>query len=385
MLFSEIIGLEHLKRHLTTTADRGRVPHAQLFAGAHGSGTLPMAIAYAQYILCQNQEGENSGPNQKCNLQVQKLSHPDLHFAVPVAKARENQKHPITNDFIVEWREFIKNKPYGSLFDWYSELKIENKQGKIGVDEAQDIGKALNLKSYQGGFKVMIIWGAEKMNQQAANKLLKLIEEPPKDSLLILITENEEQLLQTIRSRCQVLHFPPLGQKDILAALQEKHSELNENEAQKIAHQANGDFSRALQLLGDDENERQFEEWFIEWVRTAFQAKGNKAAIRSLITWGNKIAKENRETQKKFLNFCLSFFRQALLKNYKAEELVYYEPKSAGFKLENFAPFIHGNNILEIQQELEESIFHVERNANPKILFTDLSIKLTRLIHRKAA
>ena len=152
MLFSEIIGLEHLKRHLTTTADRGRVPHAQLFAGAHGSGTLPMAIAYAQYILCQNQEGENSGPNQKCNLQVQKLSHPDLHFAVPVAKARENQKHPITNDFIVEWREFIKNKPYGSLFDWYSELKIENKQGKIGVDEAQDIGKALNLKSYQGGF-----------------------------------------------------------------------------------------------------------------------------------------------------------------------------------------------------------------------------------------
>lgn len=385
MLFSEIVGLKHLKNHLTTTADRGRIPHAQLFAGPHGSGTLPMAIAYAQYILCQNQNGENTGKHEKCNLQVNKLTHPDLHFAVPVAKARTNQKHPVTNDFLKEWREFVQEETYGSLFDWYSKSKIENKQGKIGVHEAQDISKALNLKSYQGGYKVMIIWGAEKMNREASNKLLKLIEEPPKNSLLLLVTESEEQLLQTIRSRCQVLHFPPLGQKDIEKAIQDNGEISSAADAQKVAHQANGDFSRALQLLGEDENERRFEEWFIEWVRTAFRAKGNKAAIRELLNWAHKIAKENRETQKKFLEFCLSFFRQALLKNYKADDLVYYEPKNAGFKLENFAPFIHGNNIQEIQQELEEAVFHVGRNANPKILFTDLSIKLTRLIHKKAA
>ncbi|MDR6299803.1 DNA polymerase III subunit [Mesonia maritima] len=382
MLFSEILGLTHLKNHLTNSADRGRIPHAQLFVGPHGSGTLPMAIAYAQYILCKNTEGENTTGNESCNLKFSKLSHPDLHFAFPVATNDKVKKHPVSGQFLEEWREFIQQHPYGNLFDWYQTLGIENKQGKIGVDEAQEIVKSLSLKSYEGGFKVMLIWCAEKMNISAANKLLKLIEEPPTKTLFLLITEEEEQILQTIRSRCQVLHFPPLGEEVIEDALLKKN--ISELEAKKIAHRADGNYTKALEILDRDESEEQFERWFITWVRTAFKAKGNKSSIRELIKWGEEISATGRETQKKFLHYCIDFFRQALLTNYKAENLVFLEPQTKGFELKKFAPFIHGSNILPITEELEKAIFHIERNGNAKLILTDLSIKLTRLLHKKA-
>lgn len=382
MLFSEVLGLTHLKNHLTNSSDRGRIPHAQLFVGPHGSGTLPMAIAYAQYILCKNSDAENNTGNESCNLKFSKLSHPDLHFAFPVATNDKVKKHPVSGHFLEEWRKFIQENPYGNLFDWYQSLGIENKQGKIGVDEAQEIVKSLSLKSYEGGFKVMLIWCAEKMNISAANKLLKLIEEPPTKTLFLLITEEEEQILQTIRSRCQVLHFPPLGEEVIEEALLKK--KVSELEAKKIAHQADGNYTKALEILDRDESEEQFERWFITWVRTAFKAKGNKSSIRELIKWGEEIAGTGRETQKKFLQYCIDFFRQALLTNYKAENLVFLEPQTKGFELKKFAPFIHGNNILPITEELEKAIFHIERNGNAKLILTDLSIKLTRLLHRKA-
>lgn len=380
MLFSEIIGLKHIKTHLTASADRGKIPHAQLFAGPHGSGTLPMAIAYAQYILCRNNQGENSEGNV-CNKMCNKLSHPDLHFAFPVATNDKIKKNPVSNHFLEEWQEFVVTNPYSSLFDWYEKLGIEKKQGKIGVDEAQDIVKSLSLKSYEGGFKVMIIWQADKMNIATSNKLLKLIEEPPEKTVIILVAEEEEQLLQTIRSRCQVLHFPPLGEILIAEALK---MQTDEASAGTIARQANGSYAAALDILKHAENEDPFETWFISWVRTAFSAKGNKKSIQGLISWSEEIAKTNRETQKRFLLYCLDFFRQALLQNYKAEELVYISPKTKGFALQKFAPFVHGNNIVSINKEIEDALYHIERNGNGKIILTDLSIKLTRLLHAKA-
>lgn len=381
MLFSEIIGLEHIKTHLTTSVDRGRVPHAQLFVGSNGSGTLPMAIAYAQYILCQNNEGENEGENASCNRMVHKLAHPDLHFVFPVAANAKIKKHPVSNHFLEEWRDFVQANPYASLFDWYQMLGIENKQGQIGVDEAQEIVKALSLKAYEGGAKVMIIWRAEKMNAAASNKLLKLIEEPPEKTIFLLLTEDESQLLQTIRSRCQVVHFPPLGEAVIAEALKKKTGAGN---AGIIARQANGNYTNALEILKEANKEEQFETWFISWIRTAFRAKANKASIRELLAWSEEIAKTGRETQKKFLLYCMDFFRQAMLLNYKAEELVYLSPKTQGFSLEKFAPFVHGNNMVSINKELQDALFHIERNGNAKIILTDLSIKLTRLLHAKA-
>lgn len=384
MLFSEILGLTHIKSYLTTSVERGRIPHAQLFVGSSGSGTLPMAIAYAQYILCQNIEGENTGGNQACNVKFNHLAHPDLHFAYPVATNDKVKKHPTANHFAEEWRTFVKDTPYGSIFDWYLLLGIEKKQGQIGVDEALEIVKKLSLKSYEGGYKVMLIWMADKMNIAASNKLLKLIEEPPEKTVFILITEKEEQIIQTIRSRCQVLHFPPLGEQVIQDALKTSEN-ISDTEALKIAHQANGDYNKALHLLHQDGGDEQFEDWFIQWVRTAFRAKGNKSAVNDLIKWSESIAGAGRETQKKFLNYCLDFFRQALLLNYGAEDLVFLEPKTNGFKLQNFAPFIHGANIMDISNELQDAIYHIERNGNAKIILTDLSIKLTRLLHKKPA
>lgn len=380
MLYEDVLGQEHIKNHLKQSVLNGRIPHAQLFVGPEGCGTLPMAIAYARSILSSN---KNEGELEEVAAKFKNLSHPDLHFAFPVTTSDKAKSHPISSNYLEEWRRLIKEQPYGNLFDWYNLLGVDNKQGQIGVDEAQDIVKSLSLKAYEGGYKVMVIWMAEKMNTACANKLLKLIEEPPSKTVFILITEDEGQIINTIKSRCQILHFPPLAEEAIAEALIKNHG-MDVSVATKIAHQSNGNYNKACDLVFSDSEDLQFEEWFIFWIRSAFKAKGNKAAIHDLISWSDDISKTGRETQKQFLNYCLDFFRQALLLNYNAQGLIYLEPKTPNFKLEKFAPFVHGNNVLEISDELQDAIYHIERNGNSKIILTDLSIKLTRLLHKPA-
>ncbi|SNR24360.1 DNA polymerase-3 subunit delta' [Maribacter sedimenticola] len=383
MLFKDILGLSHIKKHLSSSADAGRIPHAQLFVGPEGCGLLPMALAYAQYIICGNTGGENSGPNEACNLKFNSISHPDVHFAFPVANSDKVSSKAVSDHYMKEWRQFIVEQPYGNLFDWYRFIEIEKKQGQIGVHEAQEIVKKLSLKSYEGGYKVMIIWMAEKLHNAASNKLLKLIEEPPDKTVFLLLCQDEEQIIQTIQSRCQIVHFPPLAEEAVANALIEKGAA--KPEAMRIAHEANGNFNKALDLLNNDSEDLVFENWFIQWVRSAFKAKGNKAAIHELLLWGEEVAKTGRETQKNFLHYCIVVMRQALMINYGAEELAYLKIHNDGFQLKKFAPFVHENNILDITKELEDAIYHIERNGNAKIIFTDLSIKLTRLLHRKKA
>lgn len=376
MYFREIIGQEHIKKHLQIATEKGRIPHAQLFIGKEGSGTLPMAIAYARLLLCSFSES-----TEACEIKCKKLQHPDLHFAFPVTSNQEIKKHPISNLFLSDWRAFVKEKPYGNLFNWLQYIGVENKQGIIGVDEAQDIIKKLQLKSYEGGFKVMIIWMAEKMNTAAANKLLKLIEEPPSKTVFLLVTENEEQILNTIKSRCQSLYFPPLSEQDIATALISKEG-VSESEARKIAYQVGGNYNKAIHLLQDNSNDILFEKWFVSWVRSGFKAKGNPAVVKDLTAWSDTIAKSGRETQKQFLNYCLQFFRQSLLLNYKSNPLVFLETKT-GFDLSKFAPFVHSGNILDIEKTLNDAIYHIERNGNAKIILLDISLKLTRFLHQK--
>jgi len=377
MYFSKILGQEHIKNHLQQSANNGRIPHAQLFVGKEGSGTLPVAIAYAQYLICNSNENSES-----CNLKCDNLAHPDLHFAFPVTTNDKVKTKAVSSLFSNEWRTFLKEQPYGNLFNWLQFIGVENKQGTIGVDEAEAIVKSLQLKSYEGGFKVMVIWMAEKMNIAAANKLLKLIEEPPEKTVFILIAENEEQIINTIRSRCQVLHFPVLAEKSIVSELISSEN-IIESEARKIAHQCDGNYNKALHILHNNTSDTVFEEWFIIWIRAAFKAKGNASVISDLIGWSDNIAKTGRETQKRFLNYCLQFFRQAMLLNYKANNLVFLETKTPSFDIKKFAPFIHGSNIVEIDKELNDAIYHIERNGNAKIILLDLSIKLTRLLHAK--
>jgi DNA polymerase-3 subunit delta' len=382
MLFKDILGQNHIKNHLTKSATAGRIPHAQLFVGPEGSGTLSTAIAYAQYILCGNIGNENENGNASCNLKFESFSHPDLHFVFPVATTTQVPKRPVSANFMISWREFLNENPYGSLFDWYKKIDIEKKQGKIGVDEAIEINKALSLKAYEGGYKVMIIWMAEKMNGEASNKLLKLLEEPPNKTVFILITENLDDLLQTIISRCQILDFIGISESIIAENLVAREN-CDPSLALKIAHQSEGNYNTALHIFKKDANEYPFEQWFIQWIRSAFKAKGNAAAILELIQWSENIAGLGREVQKQFLHYCIYFFRQALLSNYQIKEMVFFEATEPGFNLEKFAPFVDGSNINDIFKELETAIYHIERNGNSKIILTDLSIKLTRLIHKK--
>jgi len=381
MDFSKVIGQQHIKSHLLNTIKNGRISHTQLFVGKSGSGLLSLALSYAKEILCHSySKGEKE--YEHCENRVAKLMHPDLHFVYPVNSNETIKKNPVSDNFSSEWREFVLKNPYASLYDWYQFIGIEKKQGNISKHEAGEISKKLSLKAFEGGYKVMIIWMADKMNTECANKILKLVEEPPNKTVLLLLTEEEEKVLGTIQSRCQKLHIPFLSENDILTELINNHN-FTENNAKKISHQANGDFNKALHLIANDSDDEVFEKLFVVWVRTAFKAKGNKQAINDLMEWSESIAKEGRETQKKFLNFCLELFRQALLKNYKADSLLYFESHDGSFSLEKFAPFVHQNNIFEITKALEEAEYHIERNGNGKIIFTDLSIKLTRLIHMK--
>ena len=371
MTFEDIIGQSFLKTHLTQSIDSGRVPHAQLFVGNRGVGALPMAIAYANYLMKKQEEGVG---------EMNPLTHPNIHFVYPVTTSDKVKSKPISSNYLTEWRSFIETNSYGSINEWYDLVGVGNKQGNIGVEEANDIVSKMSLKAFNGGYKVMIVWMAEKMNTMCANKLLKLIEEPADKTVVILVTEDEEQIISTIRSRCQVVHLNPLSEQAI------KHSLINtlkipDDLAQNIAHQAEGSYSRALGLLSQETDDRQFEAWFIAWVRTAFQAKTNKQSINSLMDWSAEISKTGREIQKQFLDYSLRFFRQALLYNYGANDLIFINLKDDSFKFENFAPFIDASNIIEISKEIELANYHIERNANPKIVLTDLSIKLTRLLH----
>ena len=381
MQFSDILGQDYIKNHLVKSALSGRIPHAQLFVGPEGCGTLAMAIAYSQFVLCNNIGNENDGGNESCNLKFKSLSHPDLHFVYPNVTNDDIKTKPKSADFIMDWREFVIQNPYGSLFDWYKHLGVQNKQGEIRVEDAQDILKSLALKSFEGGYKIMIVWMAEKMNIAASNKLLKLLEEPPEKTLFLLISENEEDIIQTIRSRCQVTHFGALPEAVITKAMRKTYF-LDENSAFKVAHQAQGNYNKAIHIVKNDTEDFPFEKWFVEWVRAAFRAKGNASAIQDLILWSEEIAGLGREGQKQFLNYCIVFFRQALLLNYQTEKLVYLESNVANFSLEKFAPFVNGSNINAIFSELSDAIYHIERNGNAKIILTDLSIKLTRLIHK---
>ena len=373
MTFQDIIGQSFLKTHLMKGVDSGRVPHAQLYVGKRGVGGLPLAIAYADYLMKQQPDGVGY---------MNPLTHPNIHFVFPVTTSDKVKSKPISSNYIKEWRAFVETNPYGSINDWYEFVGVGNKQGNIGVEEAGDIVSKMSLKAFNGGYKVMIVWMAEKMNSMCANKLLKLIEEPADKTVIILITEDEEQLIGTIRSRCQSVHLNPLSKETIMSSLAKKHNTEGDL-AQNIAHQSEGSYSRALDLLSQEPEDLQFEAWFIAWVRTAFQAKSNKQSINTLMAWSQEISKAGREIQKQFLDYSLRFFRQAMLHNYGAKDLVLIKLNDKSFKIEKFAPFIDAGNISEISKEIELASYHIERNGNAKIILTDLSIKLTRLLHLK--
>lgn len=374
MLFRDVIGHDLVKQELQRSFVSGKISHCQLISGPDGSGALPLAVAYARQVLC-NGFAEKS---ESCNLKVSELKHPDLHFVYPVANNHEVKSKAISSNFISNWREFLSKSPYGNLFDWYTTLGIDNKQGKIGKDEAEDLIKKISLKSYEGGWKVVVIWMAEKMNPSATNKLLKVIEEPPEKTLFLFVSENDSLLMDTLISRCQKINLNKIPKELINKALINKG--FSKELSLKASTACNGSYNNALSFIKGRESEVVFEEWFQSWVRSAFKVKKNKESVLELVEWSNNLSKKGREVQKKFLLYSLEIFRQALLTNYGLKKMTYYSP-STNFNFSAFSAFINGGNIEGLSNELEKAYSQIQSNGNPKMIFMDLSLKLTRLIH----
>ncbi len=375
MQFSKVIGQEGVKTRLIRSVNENRVSHALLFLGAEGSGSLPLAIAFAQYLVCENQGEEDSCGKCPACVKMKKLVHPDVTFSYPVT-TREKLKNPRSIDFAADWRKAVLRNPYLNYNEWITELDSENKQGNISVDESADILRRLSLKSVEAPYKIVIIWLAEKMNAAAANKMLKIIEEPPDQTFFFLISENYEKILPTILSRTQLVKLNKINDEDMTNALMERHS-LAKDAAQNIAHRAGGNYLEAMNLIDHHDEEQNENKRFLEWMRACL--KMNLKAINDLT---QELADTSREQQKLFLQNGLHILRECLVINYADRSMIRFE----GEELESFrkfSPFVNANNSERFVEEFNKAHFHLERNANFKILFADLSLKVNRLLNVK--
>ena len=371
-----LIGQKHVLFEISKKIEENRLAHSYLVSGPSGSGKLPLSIKFAEMIIENGKKIIGSKATS-----INPISHPDIHFVFPVNTNSRIKTKAISNNFITEWREMVGSNPYFDLSAWLEKIEAGNKKGNISVNEAEDIAKKMAMKSYEGGHKVMIVWMAEKMNTECSNKLLKIIEEPGPKTTFIFITENKTKLLATIRSRCQDIITSPLKDEQIQRGLK-NYFNIEENKAVQLTNQCNSNFIDAIKLLNNSESLENFEKMFIDWVRLAFKVKSNKSVVKNLVDWAEKISNLNKDLQKQFLTYALENFRAAILKNYKSStyDRAFIDP---GFNFDSFTPFVHDNNIIELFKEINTAIYELERNGNSKIILTDLSLKLTRLIHKK--
>lgn len=371
MLLDKIIGHSKVINHLKKTVENEMVSHAQMFVGPEGAGVLETAIAYAELVLNSKKPEELNKDNSKL------FTHPDLHFVYPVNTNTEVKSKPKSKDFSQDWNEFLSESEYPNIVDWYEKIGIEKKAGIISVNEAEEIVRLMSLKSYEGDYKVMIIWMPEMMNIATSNKLLKIIEEPFGKTLFIFVTENENQIISTIKSRTQKVYFNRLSDEEVKTYLINRHY-IDEEKAADIATRSDGNIRNAIDLMKDGHLENQYQEIFVDWVRASF-----KADTGMLVKWAEEMAKMGKQFQLNFLRYSSRVFRQALLENYEAKDLSFLKVEAGGFKFESFITFVHGQNIHIILHEIDEGIFHIERNGNPKIVLLDLSLKITRGLHVK--
>jgi DNA polymerase-3 subunit delta' len=375
MFFKEIIGQHELKQQLIQTVTDKRISHAQLFAGTEGSGNLALAIAYAQYIACQNKHDDDSCGYCKSCIKFQKLVHPDLHFAFPVNTTNRVNKDAVSDNFISEWRKLIIDFPYFSEFMWYEYIGIIGKQGNIDKSDAEIIQQKLNFKPFEADYKFMIIWLPERMNITAANKLLKLIEEPPENTLFLLVSKNADQIIKTILSRTQLIRVPPVDEQSMQKMLAEKY-DLSSNEIQVLTRLSTGDVLKAMKIHDRHETEQDFLDSFKLLMRFAYEYK-----FVELLDWAEKMAQLGREQQKSFLYFAQQMIRENFIINLKIPDIVYATDKEKDFSLK-FSQFITPQNVENVYSVINLAMSHIEHNGNQKIIFSDIAIKLAQLIRK---
>jgi len=378
MKFSDIIGQEDVKKQLIQSVSDGRVSHTQLFWGPSGAGKFALALAYAQYVNCTAKTiNDSCGKCPSC-VKASKLTHPDIHFIYPTTTTKQIKKDPESGLFADDWRKYIAScNGYPNLNNWYDFLGVENKQGLIYARDASDIARKLSLKAYEGQYRIIILWMAEKLHNTAANKLLKLLEEPPDNTLFILISEDTEQILNTIKSRAYQIKINRIGLEDIKNRLAALYN-VRPAETTDAAIMANGSWPEAIRLFENADEEKDHFVNFQHWMRLCYSTN-----IAGLTDFVSSISTIGRERQKQFLNFALHHYRNSLLYNYNLQDLIRLPADEAAFN-SKFAPFIHHANLLQLTQLMEEGIRQIERNANAQILFMDMSFDIVKLLRQKA-
>lgn len=368
--FSNIIGQEEAKRRLLQEVSEGRIAHALLFTGPEGSGKLPMALAYARYLTCTSPTATDAcGCCPSC-VKWEKLIHPDVHFAFPIVK---KAKKEVCNDYLPNWRRLLSAGSYFNLNHWLDEMEAENSQALIYTRESDEIIRKLSLKSSQGGYKIMLIWLPERMHETCANKLLKLLEEPPEKTLFLLVSEAPEQLLPTILSRTQRFHLPRLDETTIATTLERQYGVMPQ-ESHNLAHIANGNFIQALQAIHLNERSRLYFDLFVSLMRLSYQRK-----IREMKQWSEEVAGMGRERQKEFLEYAQRMVRENFIYNLHQQQMNYMTTPEQQFAV-RFAPFINERNVMGMMDELSEAQRHIEQNVNARMVFFDFSLKMIVLL-----
>ena len=388
MDWDKVIGHENIKHHLQEMVSKNRLSHALLFLGKEGSGALPLAIEFAKYIVCQPKAapivedlfgGMSAVPNTISEEEItaakqraEQLIHPDLHFSFPVIPKKSGDK-PVSSDYIKEWREFIQIYPYGNVYDWLLSINAENKQGNITAEECHDILKKLSLKTYEAEYKVLVLWMPEYLGKEG-NKLLKLIEEPPANTLFILVAENEEKILPTILSRCQLVKIPALQTSEIEKALIER-ANCTEETARQVASICEGNYREALQLL--QHSEEDWQSLAKDWLKFII-----RRMLPEQIKWVDEMSKLGREKQKQFLRYFNHLLEQSIRIKVLGIDQVHLPENEKDFavRVNKIASVSQQEAIVE---ELDKASYYIERNANGKMLFQALSIKLHHIILNK--
>ena len=366
MGFEDIIGQEEIKQRLIGEADAGRLPHALLLTGPEGCGKMPMALALAKHLSCKGTMGNIS------SRQWEQLIHPDVHFIFPYLSNKARKKESC-DDWMPTWREMVKRNLYFSYSDWMKQMEVENSQPTIYARESDIIQRKLSLKSMQGGWRIVIIWLPEKMQEAGANKMLKLLEEPPAQTLFLLISEEPQKILGTIISRAQRINMPRLTDEEISEAIQQ-HMGLDAQESHAIAHMANGNYIKALEaMMSGNDNDELFT-LFTQLMRLAWSRK-----VKEMKAWSEEMASMGRERQKDFLQYTGRMIRESFTANLHRPELNYMDTQEQQFT-SKFAPFVSERNAMRIMEEIEEAEVHIEQNVNARMVFFDLILQLTVLI-----
>ena len=373
MTYKDIIGQQEAKQRLIRMVNDDRVPHALLFTGAEGCGNLPLALAFAQHLFCNSKTPDGACGKCPSCLKVSKLSHPDLHISFPIAKSKDI-KH--SDHLITRFRESFLLSPYLRLNEWFDEINSENKQPVIAVDEASLILNKLSYTSYEGSYKIVIMWQPECMTVEAANRLLKILEEPPEKTIFILVTNAADQLLATILSRVQQIPFFQCSNSEISEALIKQHG-VSQEAATQIAMMANGNYGEALDLVKHSDEHASLLADFQNFMRIALRFDAVKA-----LEWIEVMAKKGREGQKQFLLFGLEIFRDCLLFRFGSKDLVRLSGAQRVF-LEKFAQFVTDKNYTLLIQEFDSNYYYIERNANSKMIFMDLFLKTNGFLNQK--